>query len=150
MRQAVLAVAAAAALLGGCGGEGRLSAADYRAKATRICADTQRRTDALGRPRRTSEFKRFLARGLRVTDRSIRSFEALKPPKQLQAEHDAIVAGERRGQQQLQSLSAKLHGDSRDLAVLRQVQPSLTKLSDETDARYRAAGLVRCAQRAPR
>jgi hypothetical protein len=146
VRRGLTATALAVLLLGGCGGDGRLSSADYRAKAAGICADTKRETDALGRPKRTSEFKVFLARGLKVTDRNLRRFEALKPPKELQGEHDAIVAGERQGEQQLRSLSGKLHGDSRDIALLRRVQPQLSKLSNETDARYRAAGLDRCAQ----
>jgi hypothetical protein len=142
------AAAAATGLLAGCGGGGsdRLSAKDYRAQATAICADTQRATDALGRPKRTSEFKVFLARGLKVTDRSLRRFAALKPPTDLQNEHDAIIAGERRAQDQLRSLSGRLHGDSRDIAVLRRVQPQLSKIGGDTNARYRAAGLTRCAQ----
>ena len=143
-----LAAIACAAVLAGCGGGGddRLSAKDYRAKASQICAETQRQTDALGRPKKTSEFKVFLARGLKVTDRSLQRFSALKPPKDLQDEHDAIVAGERKAQEQLRTLSGKLHGDSRDLAVLREVQPQLSKIGDETNARYRAAGLTSCAQ----
>src|SRR3954453_20321205 len=118
-----LVIAAATALLAGCGGggsgDGTMSAGQYRASATKICADTQRETDALGRPKRTSEFKVFLARGLKVTERNLRRFEALKPPQDLQAEHDAIVAGERAGQKQLRALSARLHGDSLSIALLR-------------------------------
>ena len=147
MRRGLIASLIAAALLAGCGGgSDRLSAKDYRAQAAQICADTQRETNALGRPKRTSEFKVFLARGLKVTDRSLQRFAALKPPKDLQDEHKAIVAGERKAQEQLRSLSSKLHGDSRDIAVLRQVQPQLSKIGDETNARYRAAGLTSCAQ----
>jgi hypothetical protein len=147
MRRGLIASVLAAALLAGCGGgSDRLSAKDYRAKASQICADTQRETNALGRPKRTSEFKVFLARGLKVTDRSLQRFAALKPPKDLQDEHEAIVAGERKAQDQLRSLSSKLHGDSRDIAVLREVQPQLSKIGDETNARYRAAGLTSCAQ----
>jgi len=148
VRRRLIACALAPVVLAGCGGGGsdRLSAGDYRAKASAICADTKRETDALGRPTRTSEFKVFLSRGLKVTDKNLRRFEALKPPEDLQSAHEAIIAGERRGQQQLRALSSRLHGDSRDIAVLRQVQPALSKLSDQTDARYRAAGLSRCAQ----
>jgi hypothetical protein len=147
MRRGLTLAAIAAALLAGCGGgSDRLSAKDYRAQASAICADTQRETDALGRPKRTSEFKVFLARGLKVTGRSLQRFAALKPPQDLQDEHDAIIAGERRAQDQLRSLSSQLHGDSRDISVLRRVQPQLSKIGGETNARYRAAGLPRCAQ----
>jgi len=146
MRRGLILLGALALLAGCGGGDDRLSAKDYRAKASQICSETQRETNALGRPKRTSEFKVFLARGLKVTDRSLQRFSALKPPKDLQDEHDAIVAGEREAQEQLRSLSTKLHGDSRDLAVLRQVQPQLSKIGDETNARYRAAGLTACAQ----
>jgi uncharacterized lipoprotein len=141
-----LITALALALLAGCGGgETRLSAKDYRAKATAICAATKRQTDALGRPKGTSQFKVFLSRGLKVTERNLRRFQALRPPKDLQAAHDAIVAAERSGQRQLQAVATRLHGDSRDLAVLRQVQPELAKISSSTQTRYRAAGLAGCA-----
>jgi hypothetical protein len=145
MRRGLIVLALLAAGCGG-GGSDRLSAKDYRAQASQICADTQRETNALGRPKRTSDFKVFLARGLKVTDRSLQRFSALKPPKDLQDEHDAIVAGERKAQEQLRSLSSKLHGDSRDVALLQRVQPQLSKIGDETNARYRAAGLTRCSQ----
>ena len=124
----------------------RLSAQYYLDQASKICDDTQRQTNALGRPKKTSEFKIFLARGLKVTERNLERFSALKPPKDLEDEHNAILAGERAGQDQLRKLSSQLHGDARDIALLRKVQPSLARVSDETDARYRAAGLDRCTQ----
>src|SRR6185436_10918489 len=108
----VLFTCAVAALLAGCGGggsgDGRLSAQDYRDQAAKICEDTQRQTNALGRPKKTSEFKIFLARGLKVTERNLERFSALKPPKDLEDEHNAILAGERAGQDQLRKLSSQL------------------------------------------
>jgi len=145
VRRGLTAGALALALLAGCGSDGRLSAKDYRATAAGICAQTKRETDALGRPKGTSDFKVFLDRGLKVTDRNLRRFQALKPPKDLQSAHDAIVAAERTGQRRLRAIADRLHGDSRDVAFLRQVQPELAKISSSTQARYRAAGLTGCA-----
>ena len=147
MRRGLTAVALAA-LLAGCGGGGgdRLSAAQYRARAARICSDSRRQTNALGRPSTTREFQAFLVRGIKVTERNLARFERLKPPEDLQAKHDGIVAGERRGLDQLRRLSAQLHGDSRDVGVLKRARPALNKLSAEADARYRAAGLAACAR----
>jgi len=138
-----------AALLAGCGGGGggdRLSAGQYRTQASRICNDSRRQTDALGRPATTRQFQAFLVRGIKVTERNLARFERLKPPNDLQADHDAIVTGERRGLDQLRRLSAQLHGDSRDVAVLKRAQPALNRLSAEADARYRKAGLPACAR----
>ena len=142
-----LAALAAVALAAGCGGgeDGRLSAAAYRARATRICADARRRTVALGRPQTTGQFKRFLAGGIGVSARSLRRLEALRPPKDLQDEHAAIVAGERRALAELRALASRLHGDSRDVALLKRTRPALDRLGAEADARYRAAGLDACA-----
>jgi hypothetical protein len=148
MRRALTALALAA-LLAGCGGSGsggRLSAKEYRAQASRICNDSRRQTNALGRPATTRQFQAFLTRGIRVTERNLTRFERLKPPEDLQAKHDNIVAGERRGLSRLRRLSSQLHGDSRDVAVLKNAQPALNRLSAEADARYRAAGLPACAQ----
>ncbi|HEY3189029.1 MAG TPA: hypothetical protein VGJ70_16210, partial [Solirubrobacteraceae bacterium] len=123
---------------------GRLGAADYRARATQICNDSRRETQALGRPRTTSQFKAFLARGIQVTEHSLRRLEALRPPKDLQAAHAAILTGERRGLAQLRALETRLHGDARDVAVLKRTQPQLDRLAAEAEARYRAAGLAAC------
>ena len=148
MRRGLTAIALGA-LLAGCGGGSsgdRLSAKQYRAQASRICNDSRRETNALGRPTTTREFRTFLTRGITVTQRNLARFERLKPPKDLQADHDAIVTGERRGLDQLRRLSAQLHGDSRDVAVLKRAQPALNRLSAEADARYRKAGLPACAR----
>ena len=142
-----LTILAAVVLLAGCGGgSGRLSAQDYRAKATQICVDAKRQTDALGRPDTTRQFKVFITKGISVIDRNVRRFAALKPPADLQSDHDAIVASQRRGLDQFRRLATRLHGDSRDVALLRAVQPELKRISDESDARFRAAGLPQCAQ----
>ena len=142
-----LTLLAAVVVLAGCGGGShRLSAKDYRAKATRICVDAKRQTDALGRPDTTRQFKVFITKGIVVIDRNVRRFAALKPPADLQRDHDAIVASQRRGLDQFRRLATKLHGDSRDVALLRAVQPALKRISDESDARFRAAGLDQCAQ----
>jgi hypothetical protein len=135
-----------AAVLAGCGASNRLSTDDYRTRATRICNDSRRQTNALGRPKTTRQFKAFLTRGIKVTERNLVRFESLKPPEDLQGKHDSIVDGERRGLDQLRRLSAQLHGDSRDVAVLKRAQPGLDKLSAEADARYRAAGLNACTR----
>lgn len=148
MRRGLTAIALGA-LLAGCGGGSsgdRLSAKQYRAQASRICNDSRRQTNALGRPTTTRQFQAFLTRGIRVTQRNLARFERLKPPEDLQAKHDDIVVGERRGLSQLRRLSSQLHGDSRDVAVLKKAQPALNKLSADADARYRAAGLPACAQ----
>ena len=138
-----------AVLLAGCGGGGggdRLSADQYRTQASRICNDSRRQTAALGQPKTTAQFKTFLVRGVAVTERNLTRFARLKPPADLQDKHDGIVAGERRGLAQLRRLSAQLHGDSRDVAVLKRAKPALDQLSAQADARYRAAGLDACAQ----
>ena len=150
MRRAVLTGAAAAltAAVAGCGGSGsdRLSVSQYKTQAERICTDSARQTNALGRPKTTSQFKTFLTKGIRVTERNLRRFAALRPPDNLQSRHQAILAAERRGLVQLRRVSVKLHGDSRDVALLRRVQPELSRISADTSARYRAAGLTACTR----
>jgi hypothetical protein len=148
MRARLIAAALAGAVLAGCGGgdDHRLSAQAYRARATRICNDSRRQTAALGKPQTTHQFKVFLTRGIAVTRRNVARLQRLTPPKDLQAAHDGIIAGERRGLAELQRLAAQLHGDGRDVAVLRRAQPELTRLSSDADARYRKAGLPACAQ----
>ena len=151
MRRGVVAGAGVALALAGCGGSGgsdRLSASEYKTQAERICTDSARQTNALGKPQTTSQFKAFLTKGIRLTERNLRRFAALRPPSDLQSRHQAIVDAERRGLDQLRRVSVKLHGDSRDVALLRRVQPELSRISTETSTRYRAAGLDACAKSA--
>ena len=46
----------------------------------------------------------------------------------------------------LRALAARLHGDSRDVALLKRARPELDRLGAEADARYRAAGLGACTR----
>jgi hypothetical protein len=147
-RRALTLAAAVAVLAAGCGDDGgdRLSTEDYRSQATRICQDAERQTDRLGQPETPAQFKRFLERGIVITDRNLKSFEELEPPEDLQDEHDAIVERERSGLERLRRLSRELKGNQSDLRRLQAVQPELDRLSDQVDARFRAAGLNRCAE----
>ena len=138
--------AALAALVAGCGGEDRLSTEDYRAQATKICQDSERQTDRLGQPDSPAEFKAFLQRGIEITDRNVAEFEDLVPPEDLEDEHEAIVEREKDGIEQLRKLAGELKGNRSDLRRLQQAQPQLDKLSDQVDARFRDAGLDRCAE----
>ena len=144
--RALPVAAALAALLAGCGGDDRLSTEDYRAQAVKICQASERQTDRLGQPKTPAEFKAFLKRGIAITQENVDKFEDLSPPDDLQDEHDAIVEREKDGIEQLRKLEGELKGNRSDLRRLQAAQPALDKLSDQVDARFRAAGLDRCAE----
>ena len=144
--RALTLAALLATLVAGCGGDDRLSAKDYRAQAVRICQASERQTDRLGQPQTPAQFKTFLKRGITITEKNLEKFEDLTPPENLQDEHDAIVEHQKDGIEQLKKLEDSLKGNRTDLRRLQAAQPTLDKLSDQVDARFRAAGLNRCAQ----
>jgi hypothetical protein len=146
LRALPAAALVAALLVAGCGGDDRLDTEDYRRQATRICDQSKQQTERLGQPRTPAQFKGFLERGIRITEANLQRFADLAPPEDLQDEHDAIVERERAGLTQLRELARDLRGNQSDLRRIQRIQPALDRLSDQVDARFRAAGLDRCAE----
>src|SRR5205807_8697832 len=106
MRTPRLAVPlSAVVLLAGCGGGGggdRLSKSEYTKQATQICKSSQTATNQLAKPTKPADVKPFLQKGIDITQKSLNDLKALKPPKDLQDEHNAVVSAEQDALNELQ------------------------------------------------
>jgi cytochrome c556 len=148
--RSIIPVAACVALLaGGCGSSGgsgdRLSKSDYQQQATKICTDSEAATNKLTQPTKPADVKPFLQKGIAITQKAVDDFKALKPPSDLQDEHNAVVKAEQNALDELQKVTDSLKGDTSDAAKVQAASPELDKISKDVDAKLKAAGLPKCA-----
>jgi hypothetical protein len=140
-----LATLAAAALAGvlACGEEDR-AATDYRRHANAICAQGERRIEALPAPATPGDLESYLRRGLAIAKRSDRRLRALEPPAELRAEHLRAGRLSRRGEVLLESLLDDLGSGLPSLETLGRTLPKLERTVREANALARRMGLDEC------
>ena len=145
----LIPLAACGALLAGCGSSGgsgdRLSDSAYKSQATKICTDSEKKTNALKQPTKAEEVKPYLQKGIDITQTAVDDFKGLNPPKDLQSEHNAVVKAEQTALDKLQSLTDSLKGTASDAAAVQKASPELDRISKDVDAKLKAAGLAKCA-----
>jgi len=145
-RRARLVVAVgAAAMLAACGGGGRLGAADYRQKASRICADANRRANAVPRPRNLSGLRAYLDRTLTIVQQDNDRLRALKPPEDLQDRAAAALRAQDAAIRLLRRLRDELRAPKPSLRAVQAGLAEVARLGNEADRQFRALGLPRCA-----
>jgi hypothetical protein len=114
-----LAAAAVVLLLAGCGGQGRLSRADYVRKADSIC---QRYNDAVARLTEPSDLQglvQYTRRTLAELDRALADESRLKPPRRLEPRKRRWLAQAQRIRGDTAAvLAAARHGDAVDVRRL--------------------------------
>ncbi|MBD0290822.1 MAG: hypothetical protein ICV74_06165 [Thermoleophilia bacterium] len=143
------ALLAAALLAGGCslggGGSGEaLSKSEYRARADGICAEYERRLDALPRPGSIADLAPLARKALPIAREGVRKLRELRPPAELApgvrrwlARNDANVANiERLG-------AAAASGDT---TRVQEIASAAKENEREADALARSLGLHACAQ----
>jgi hypothetical protein len=129
----------------GSGGGDRLSDAEYKTQATKICTDSEKATDALDQPTKAEEVKPFLQKGIDITQKAVDDFKDLNPPQDLEDEHNAVVTAEQGALDKLQEVTDSLKGDASDAAKVQKATPELDKISKDVDKKLVAAGLPKCA-----
>jgi hypothetical protein len=146
-RRARLIVAVgAAAMLAACGGGGgRLSAADYRRQASRICADADRRAKAIPRPRNLSGLRGYLDRTLTIVQQDNDRLRALKPPDDLQDRAAAALRAQGAAIRMLRRLRDELRAPKPSLRAVQAGLAEVSQLGNEADRRFRELGVPRCA-----
>jgi hypothetical protein len=89
-------VTTAAALLGGCGGDGRLSHDEFVKRADAICSAYRGSTKRLAHPRSYAQVLAYVKATLPVYEAALRKLEQLKPPKEDEPVVRAWLAADRR------------------------------------------------------
>jgi len=147
---ALLAVAPVLALAA-CGGEDRLSAAEYRAQLSQTCRAGDAAIERLGQPRPTaSGLATFVEGGIRATRPIVDRAAALVPPEELQADHDRFIAIGRETLEVSPRLVTQIRGATTVQAAARAIQDSeegrrLDQIDRESDQLAQRLGVPACA-----
>ena len=136
-----------AVALAGCGDEG-MSTSEYRSGAKKICADSERDTDAIQQPTRSTPeaIADYLGRLADVNERAIGRFERLDPPEKLQKPHDDLLDAQREGQRTVRGVISDLEGGEDAREVLQASTARLRELGRRSNAAADRLGVPECEQ----
>ena len=142
MRLARATAAAAVLALGACGGEERLSKAEYVRRADAICGKYERRLDAIPEPRELRDVPDFIERGIPLARDEVEELEELRPPEGDEEEVERLLA-------QVKETIAALErlGDAaaaRDVAAAEEAAARVEEAGDRAAKLAREYGLDEC------
>jgi hypothetical protein len=91
----VIAISAAALVLGGCGGGNgggeEMTADEFRQEADAICAEFEGRLDDLGRPESLDDLQNFVSEAVPIIEEGNAQLQELNPPDELQEQWDRAM-----------------------------------------------------------
>jgi hypothetical protein len=142
----VLALGASLLALAGCGGGDRLSAAEYRERASEICRAAERDTRELGSPadREPDTLVDYFEQAMRRAARRASQHRELRPPAALAEDHDQVVALQREGLRTVRALVRDLKDGQDPVRALGRAAPRLQRLGERNDALARRLRLPEC------
>lgn len=80
-----------AVLLAGCGGDDRLSQADFQQRANAICEKYDKKIAALGSPSSPADIPAFVEKGIPLIEQGLAELRALNPPEDVAEEYDRML-----------------------------------------------------------
>ena len=131
-----------------CGGDDKLSTADYRAQLRKICEDTERQSNAVQEPTRATPeaIVDYLSRLRDVNVRSIRRVEELEPPDELEDAHERALAANREGRAEVDEVIEELEGGGEPAEVLSKARKGLQESSEAAKRAGRDLGVPECGE----
>jgi hypothetical protein len=118
---------------GGGGGGGRLTRQELASRANRICAEADRKSDALGNPTTPEELAKWADDVGEIGDDFLADMRALSPPEDVQDDFDRVAEiGDA--------------ADERDSARIRELVQESVDAEEETDRLARRFGANECAE----
>lgn len=146
-RVTLIAVAALSitVLSASCGeSSGRLSKAEFIAKADAICATGRSEIKALPNPRTYAELPAYIRKALPIQRRDIAEIRKLKPPKRDQREVELMLERVDRTNEAFESLRAGV--ESGDAAEANRAYAEVMRTNDDATRRAERYGLRVCGQ----
>jgi hypothetical protein len=139
-----LSVSLACVLLAGCGGS-TPQAPSYATAGNAICTEQAAQLGVLRKPATVEQAVAYLPSALAIMRRETARLGALDASGSPHARLDAALASTRALTALLARLLHELRGGMVELGELAAVQTQTTALRAQVDARFRQAGLPRCA-----
>lgn len=127
------------ALLAGCGG-GSLTKAELISQADAICAETEKKIDALGTPETPADLKEFAGKAATAAKEQVDKLKALEPPDEVKADWDKALGL----LDQQVGLADQLAESADDQAKLQEIISKGDELNTESDRLAENIGLKEC------
>jgi hypothetical protein len=140
-----IAVIVSSALLGlaACGGDEQ-SKSGYHQEANALCAEAERKLEALPQPSTAGDLGRYLRRALEISKDSDREFRALEPPAELRARHRRVIRLSGRAERLVESVVDELGSGTPPPKALARSLPKLVEIARESNALARRMNLPDC------
>jgi hypothetical protein len=126
----------------GCGGESRLSKADFQSQANAICDKYQAQLKALPTPTSLDEIPDLVDQALAILNKEIDEIGNLNPPEELQDQFDAMLEESDKTKQAADDLSAA--AKSGDQAAVQKALDTGNAASNKADQIATELGLDSC------
>ena len=140
----VATLGAVIALAGCGGGSDSLSADEFRSQADAICADANKKTDALAEPQSNDDVLAYLRAGLTVEAAQLSQLEDLKAPSDLEGTYSEALDLLKQKDAAITAAADRIEGGEDPEAVLGDVNDDIETLQDQANAKAKGLGLKVC------
>lgn len=137
-----MAAAAAAFVAAGCGGESRLSQAEFREQGNAICAKYDKQIEDIGTPTSVEEVPAYVEKVLPIVERQIEDMKELNPPEEDQEAFDKMIAEAEKTVEAGRDLGEA--ADANDDAAIEKALNEGNAASDRADEQATGLGLTGC------
>ena len=144
---ATAAVALATFLAAGCGGDGgngELTAEEFRQQADAICAEFESKLDAIEQPSSPDDLKRFVDDAVPIIEEGTQKLNDLDPPEEFQDEWTRVVEINEENLEVIRNVQTAL--DDGDVEEAQRLIAEAGGNEEEADRLAREIGLTKCGQ----
>ena len=134
----------AASVLAGCGGDDRLSKAEFAKRGNAICTAYNKKVKALGSPDSMAEIPDYVDRAIPLLDDARKQLSALEPPTDYEKDFDAYVSAADGAKAHARELAAA--ASENDQQALQRVAAEADRDKKASDAAARRVGLTTCTE----
>ena len=138
-----LVLASAGTGLTACGGDDGLSKAEYRKQANALCRQANADLAKIPAPSDVAGLKDYVTKAKQVTTKAVDKMDALQPPEDLKADHDAHIADGRKVISMADELGKA--AASNDQAAFERLTKEGDRMDEISDKRAERMGLTDCA-----
>jgi hypothetical protein len=137
-------VALATFLTAGCGGDGGLTAEEFRQQADAICAEFESKLDAIEQPSSPDDLKRFVNDAVPIIEEGTQELSDLEPPAEFQDKWTRVIEINDGNLETIKNVQTALEDD--DVEEAQRLISEAGGNEEEADRLAREIGLTKCGQ----
>jgi hypothetical protein len=141
---ATLLTTLVAAGCGGNGGNGEVTAEEFRQQADAICAEFEGKLDAIEQPSSPDDLKRFVDEAVPIIEDGTQQLADLEPPEEFRAKWTRVTEINEENLDTIKAVQAALEDD--DVEEAQRLTQEAGGNEEEADRLAREIGLTKCGQ----